>query len=157
VSKGSGLEGADDLIQALHYLPQNLQKQVFARWVVSKAREIARAAKAAAPRGATGNLQAGIVARAGRAATLRKIGSLARAVVIGKRPAFHFHWVNHGTPPGLNKAGNRRGKGRKGNPFLDRVGRPKLAGIQAEISTDLARQVQATLNRAVRRTMRRVG
>jgi hypothetical protein len=148
--------GTDDLIRALHDLPEDLQKRVLKSWVIRKAREIARAAKGAAPRGKTGNLQAGIVARASSTTTLRKLGSMARAVVIGKKPAYHFHIINQGTPPGLNKAGNRRGKGLKANPFLDRVAGPKLAGIQGEIQTDLAREVQRTLDQAVRRTVRHV-
>jgi hypothetical protein len=152
----TGLLGADDLMAALRDLPEELQRRVLKAWTIRKAREIARAAKAAAPRGKTGNLRAGVVARSSKTNTLRKLQSLARAVVIGKRPAHHFHLINQGTRPGLNKAGNKRGKGIKANPFLDRAATPLLAGIQGEIHTDLAREVQRALDQAVKRTMRHV-
>jgi Bacteriophage HK97-gp10, putative tail-component len=152
-----GLLGADELMAALHDLPEDLQKRVLKAWVIRKAREIARSVKSAAPRGKTGNLKAGVVARASKANTLRRIQSLARAVVIGKKPAYHFHIINQGTPVGLNKSGNKRGKGIKANPFLDRTASPMLGNVRSEIKTDLAREVQRALDAAQKRMLRHVG
>jgi hypothetical protein len=152
----TGLLGADELMAALRDLPKELQRKVLARWTITKARQIARAAKAAAPRGKTGNLRAGIVARSSSANTLRKLQSMARAVVIGKKPAFHFHIINQGTRAGVNKSGNRRGKGIKPNPFLDQAAAPLLARVRGEVQTDLAREVQRMLDQAMKRTNRHV-
>jgi hypothetical protein len=152
----TGLLGSAELIDALRHLPENLQKKVFRRWVIRKAREIAAATKAAAPRGKTGNLRAGIVAKSSSAVTLRKLQSMARAVVIGKKPAHHFHIINRGTPAGLNKSGNRRGKGLRANPFMEQAAVPLLARVRGEVSADLAREVQRALDQAMKRTLRHV-
>jgi hypothetical protein len=149
------VEGMDELLAALQALPEGLQKRVMRAWTLRQARAAARAAQAAAPRGPTGNLKKGIVARSSGSAKLQKTGSLARAVAIGKAPAYHFHWVNRGiSSPRFTKKGANRGTMR-GNPFFQQATQPIISAAQADVSNGLAREVQALLDKAVRRTTKR--
>lgn len=146
----------DELLRALQDLPEGLQKRVMRGWTLRQARAAAKAGQAAAPRGPTGNLKKGIVARSSRSAKLKQTGSLARAVAIGKKPAYHFHWINQGisSPRKLKSNGANRGT-IKGNPFFQNATRPIISQAQADVSSGLAREVQGLLDKAVRRTIKR--
>lgn len=157
MASGVTVSGVPELLESLRRLPDNLQKRVLRAWTMRKAREAAKAAQAAAPRGRTGNLRKGIAAKASGTAKLRRTGSLARAVVIGKKPAYHFHWVNMGISRSRQtETGANRGS-MPANPFFQRSAQPILAQAQAEVGTDLAREVQRMLDAAIKRTVARGG
>jgi hypothetical protein len=85
------------------------------------------------------------------------MGSLARAVVIGKKPAYHFHLVNLGVSRSRQtESGANRGT-MPANPFFQRSAQPILSQAQADVKTELAREVQRLLDSAVKRTMARGG
>lgn len=157
MASGVTVTGVPELLASLRRLPENLQKKVLKAWTMRKAREAAKAAQAAAPRGKTGNLRKGIAAKASGPGRLRKLGSLARAVVIGRKPAYHFHWVNLG----ISKARQTdRGANRgtmPANPFFQRSAQPVLSQAQADVQGELAREVQRLLDSAVKRTFARGG
>jgi HK97 gp10 family phage protein len=150
-----GLQGTEELLQVLAELPENIQKQVLRKWVMKYAKEVEKAAASRAPRGKTGNHRKGLRARMSGPRVLKRKGSIARAVVVGAKPAYHFHIINLGTRDGVNKSGNRRGMGIKPRPFLSAAANPILARAQADVNSSLAREVQAVIDKAIRRTMRR--
>ena len=150
-----GLQGVEELMTTLNQLPEQLQRKVMLDWTLRHARSVATAAKAAAPRGPTGNLQKGISVRRSSLSMLRKLNSIARAVVIGKKPAYHFHWINRGTANRFTRGGKFTGRIR-GNPFLERSAQPIVTRARSELRTTLAAEVQRMLDRAVKRTLRNV-
>lgn len=155
-----GIEGLNELLESLAALPETLQTRILKAWTLRKARDAAKAAQAAAPRGKTGNLRKGIVAKSSGKARLQKLGSVARAVVIGKAPARHFHLVNLGTRPrmGKTKRGTPANRGvMPANPFFSRAVQPIMAQAQASLNTELAAEVQKALDAAVKRTLQRGG
>lgn len=157
MASGVTVTGVPELLASLRRLPENLQKKVLKAWTMRKAREAAKAAQAAAPRGRTGNLRKGIAAKASGSARLRKTGSLARAVVIGKKPAYHFHWVNLGIAGARQTEDGANRGSMPANPFFQRSAQPILSQAQAEVQGDLAREVQRLLDSAVKRTFARGG
>jgi HK97 gp10 family phage protein len=157
----NGIIGLDDLLAALGDLPENLQNRAVRAWAMRKARAVAKAAQSAAPRGLTGNLRQGIVARQASRKRMIALKSLGRAVVIGKAPAYHFHLINRGTGVRVGGPKSRKYSGRRfgvlrPNAFLQRAAQPILAQAQADIKGDLAKEVQRLLNSATKRTMSHV-
>jgi hypothetical protein len=163
-----------ELLTALSRIPADIQEKVVKGWVMSLAQEVARGAKALAPQGKTGNLKRGIVARSARKSRLRSIGSLARSVALGKRPAYHFHWFNRGTLRRTTKGGTpqfslrrkrnvnydkARSPANRGimpsNPFMQQAAAPVIARAQSDVKGSLAQQVERVLQAAIRRTRRR--
>lgn len=157
MASGVTISGMPELLAALQRLPDNLQKRVLRAWTMRRAREVAKAAKAAAPRGRTGNLRKGIAAKASGTAKLRKVGSLARAVVIGKKPAYHFHWVNMGIARSRQTSTGANRGAMPANPFFQRAAQPILSRAQGDAQNELAREVQRLLDSAVKRTFARGG
>jgi hypothetical protein len=153
--KMSAIEGLPDLLESLRALPEAIQKRVLKAWALRRAREAAAAAQAAAPKGKTGNLRRGIRAAASSASTLRKRGSIARAVAFGAKPANHFHLVNLGVAKARQtKRGFSRGT-MPANPFFGRATQAVAARAQADAAGDLSREVQRLLDAAVKRTLKR--
>lgn len=168
MSDGVRIEGLDELRRALASLPDTVQKRVSRSWALDWSRTAYAAAVNAAPVGKTRNLITGIARRDSTPATLRNLQSLARSVVIGKKPAFHFHLVVAGTAPRWTGATSRKGK--RQNLLLTRAlrGVPKkrafrgimpandfmgraAAPLQQPATADLARRVQRELDRIARR------
>lgn len=102
------IEGLRELKEGLEQLPERMQKSILRQWAKKWSAIAWAGAIQKAPVGKTRNLIAGIARRDSKTATLRKLHSLARSVVIGKKPAFHFHLVNLGTKP--RWTGETRGK-----------------------------------------------
>lgn len=159
-----GFQGMDEVTRNLQSLPDNIQKRIARAWTRKWSAIAWAAAVQKAPIGRTRNLVAGLVRRDSRARTLGKLRSLARSVVIGRRPAFHFHLVNLGTKPRFTGAVARKGKGGKvsvtktksvrasrgimpKNDFMADAARPLMSQAEA----DLRVLVQRNLDRFLRR------
>ena len=159
-----GLQGADELTRALSALPENIQRRVARAWVKRWSAVAWAATISEAPKGKTGNLLGGIVRRDTSKAVITRLRSLARAVVIGKKPAFHFHLVILGTQPRYTgQSSSKRGKGRKtvlkpgarrafrgvmpANDFTVRAVRPLMAPAEQDLRVRLDRALQRMLRR----------
>jgi hypothetical protein len=162
-----GFDGMEALRQALAYMPERLQKSVVRAWARRWSQQVYIAAQIAAPKGKTRNLVLGLRRRDAKPARLQSIGSLARSVVIGAKPAFHFHIVNRGTKPRFTTGGgNLRGKGIKArlrrsflkathkpasrgvmppNPFLERAAGPLLSQAEDDLKVRVGRALQRLL------------
>jgi hypothetical protein len=158
----------DDLQRGLQALPANLQKRVVRAWARKWSQRVYIAAQIAAPKGKTRNLVLGLRRRDAKPSRLKTLGALARSVVIGGKPAYHFHWVNLGTSPRWTTGGgDLRGKGvRKAarrarlklthkrayrgvmprNNFLVKAATP----LMGEARQDLARAVERNLARMLK-------
>lgn len=112
MSSDEGLDGAKQLNDDLLKLPEKIQKRIARAWTRKWATQAKFAAIKEAPVGKTRNLVSGIVARDSKLPTLRKKKSFSRSVVIGVKPAFHFHIVNLGTKPRFTGGDSRRKKKR---------------------------------------------
>jgi len=160
------MEGLSELKEGLRHLPERMQKSLLRAWTKKWSAIAWAAAIQKAPVGKTRNLIAGIARRDTKSATLRKLHSLARSVVIGKKPAFHFHLVNLGTKP--RWTGERRGRkdrktglraqertgGKRAfrgvmprNPFVAEAARPLMWQAEA----DLRQTIQKRLARLLKR------
>lgn len=160
-----GFEGMDDLDQALKDLPEKVQRRIARAWTRKWSLVAWAAAVQKTPVGKTRNLIAGVVRRDSKPRTLRNLQSFSRSVVIGRRPAFHFHLVNLGTKPRFTKGGTSRGaKGRfvvatskekKVNPRAFRGIMPKNDFV-ADAARPLMGQAEADLRTLVQRNIERL-
>jgi hypothetical protein len=89
----------DDFRAAMRSLPENIQKRIARAWTRKWSQQAWVAAIQQAPIGKTRNLVQGIKRRDTRKRTLTRLQSLARSVVIGMKPAYHFHIVIGGSKP----------------------------------------------------------
>jgi hypothetical protein len=169
MADGAGFDGMQALQKALDYMPENLRRNVLRAWARKWSQRVFIAAQIAAPKGKTRNLVVGLRRRDAKPARLKSIGSLARSVVIGGKPAYHFHWISLGTKPRWTTGGgDLRGKGIKAvarrarlrlthkpayrgvmppNPFMVRAAQPLMSQAEADMKTLVGRALQRLLRR----------
>ena len=153
-----GFDGMPQLQEDLKRLPEKVQKRIASVWVKKWAVIAKMNAIREAPIGKTRNLVSGIVNRVSSKTTLGKYKSFARSVVIGKKPAFHFHLVNLGTKPRYTGAQTSKGKGGRvrekstgkkrafrgampANPFIARAAPPILAQAEADFRQLVSKEI----------------
>jgi len=145
-SDNGGFDGMPELQDDLKVLPEKIQKRVARAWVRKWAPLAKFAAIAQAPTGKTKNLVAGIVARYSKPATLGKFKSFARSVVIGVKPAYHFHLVNLGTKARFTGSVTRKGKG--GRTRQKSTGKPRASRGVMPANPFVGRAAPQVLDRA---------
>jgi hypothetical protein len=161
----NGFEGMDDLEESVRTLPAKVQKRIARAWARKWSAVAWAAAIQKAPIGKTRNLVSGIARRDTKAPTLRKLQSFARSVVIGRKPAYHFHLVNLGTKPRYTKGGTGRNKttGRfvKVNAVQRAIGQRAYRGFMkkndfvADAARPLIGQAESDLRTLVQRNIAR--
>lgn len=141
-----------ELEEALRQLPERTANRVAKQWTKEWSARAYLGALRLAPRGTEGNIIKGLARRDTSPAALRKVRAMARSVVIGKKPAYHFHLVVQGTGPRYTKGKGFFGKpafrGRMpANPFMDRAAAP----LEAPAIADLRMRVQKSLARLLKK------
>jgi hypothetical protein len=157
----------DDFRAAMRSLPENIQKRIARAWTRKWSQQAWMAAIQQAPIGKTRNLVQGIKRRDTRKRTLTRLKSLARSVVIGMKPAMHFHIVIGGSKPryttGIGKPNRKNSIQRAAlkltgfkpayrgimpkNPFVAKAAGPLMEQAEA----DLRQQVQRNLARMLKK------
>ena len=141
------IEGMDDLQREMDKLPEKLQRRIARLWAKRWSQVAWSNAIKEAPIGPRRNLVAGIARRDSRVGTLRKLRSMARSVVIGKKPAYHFHWVVMGiSTPRKTKKGANRGI-MPANPFMERAMAPLVSQAEQDLRTLVRNNLQRLLKK----------
>lgn len=145
-----GFDELPELQRSLAALPENVQKRIARAWARKWSRAAYNAAVSETPRGRTRNLLAGIKRRDSKRGTLQRLNSFARSVVIGAKPANHFHLVNLGTKPRMGKHKSGTAAFRGAMPRNDFVARAALP-LMAEAESDLRVLVRRNLARLLKK------
>lgn len=148
-----GFDGLPELQRSLADLPENVQKRIARAWARKWSQMAYNATVQEAPRGKTRNLLAGIRRRDSKPGTLRRLNAFARSVVIGAKPANHFHLVNLGTKPrnAKTKSGGTAFRGvMPRNDFVARAARPLMAEAEADLRVLVRRNLERLLKKGGR-------
>lgn len=141
------IDGMAELQNELGQLPEKLQRRIVRLWAKRWSQVAWSNAIKEAPIGPRRNLVAGIARRDSRAGTLRKLRSIARSVVIGKKPAYHFHWVVMGiSTPRKTKKGANRGI-MPANAFMERAMSPLIGQAEQDLKTLVRNNLQRLLKK----------
>jgi hypothetical protein len=160
-----------DLRIGIQNLPENIQKRIARAWARKWSQQAWIAAIQNAPIGKRKNLVQGIKRRDSRKRTLTRLQSLARSVVIGAKPAYHFHLVIGGTKPryttgygrasrgGILRASLARAQQALGafkpayrgvmpkNPFVMKAAAPLMDAAEADLRQLVRRNIERMLKK----------
>lgn len=160
------VDGFKAIEDALLALPRSTSRGVARRAMTKALEPVAASAKAAAPRGETGNLISGISVgsklskRQAREARgeMARLGISRDALVlnVGASNARHAHLVEFGTGPRYHKSGKYVGQ-MPPQPFMRPAWDANQQGVLDGLSASLWSEIEKTLARAAKRAARQTG
>jgi HK97 gp10 family phage protein len=152
--------GFRELERALLDLPKSTARGTARRAMVQALQPVLSAAQGSVPRGATGNLAAGLAISStlnknqARSARADRVGGLLTLYVGAQSP--HAHLVEFGTGPRFHKSGKFVGVS-PARPFLRPAWDGNAAQVLEILSAHLRVEIEKTLARAARRAARAGG
>lgn len=152
--EGAGFKEMDEVLREL---AKGTAKGVARRAMKSALTPVLEAAQAAVPKGATGNLAAGLSITSklnknqSRAAMADRVGGLLTMYVGARSP--HSHLVEFGSGPRVHKSGKAVGA-MPAQPFLRPAWDSNTDQVLTILAAELRVQIEKTLARAAKRAAR---